>query len=58
MSYEFEMEDGALVKGYIHDNKLTIPGYIEGRPIVRAEKDKYGCMWVQLGNKEWYIGLP
>lgn len=58
MRYEFEMEDGALVMGYIHDNKLTIPGYIEGRAIVRAEKDKYGCMWVQLGDKEWYIGLP
>lgn len=58
MSYEFEMEDGALVKGYIHDNKLTIPGYFEGETIIRAEKDKYGCMWVLLPNKIWYIGLP
>lgn len=56
-AYEFEMEDGALVMGYIHNNKLTIPGYFENRDIIRAEKDKYDCMWVQLGNKEWYIGL-
>lgn len=58
MSYEFEMEDGALARGYIHDNKLTIPGYFKNRAIVRAEKDKYGCLWVHLGDNEWYIGLP
>lgn len=63
MTYEFEMNDGVLVKGYIHDNVegvecLTIPGYIKAQPILKKAIDKYGCVWVYVANSECYIGLP